>query len=41
MAHSALICQDCFAEIGFKDEGDAETDSNVVCPNCGSESFRI
>jgi DNA-directed RNA polymerase subunit RPC12/RpoP len=38
MAHSALLCQDCFAEIQL---GDVATDSGVVCPNCGSESFRI
>ena len=46
MAHGGLICRDCFVEAEINNmkshsqTGD-ETEPELVCPNCGNDSFAI
>jgi Zn finger protein HypA/HybF involved in hydrogenase expression len=44
MSHSALICHEPFAEVQLGAVSDTERErpkAGVVCPSCGSDSFRI
>jgi Zn finger protein HypA/HybF involved in hydrogenase expression len=46
MGHGELICRSCFEEARVKDMArqsrtEGEMRMEVVCPNCGSDSFAV
>ncbi len=38
MSHGALICRECFSEIRLHA---GESESELVCPDCGGTDFSI
>lgn len=40
MFHGPLICRGCFTEPEIESVSD-QASTEIVCPNCGSESFGI